>query len=333
MTGSLEMKLVVLLAFFLCVAASFMLSGMEAGVFALSRLRIRQQMRAGLASARMLHRLLENPENFLWTILVGNTIANFLILGLLFAWLHGLLSTRPGWFVVVLITTVFFFYTFCDLLPKMLFRIFPNRLCLLVARPFRLVHLALRPLVSAVEWVSGLILQWTGGKMFTGHLFGNREEMKFLMQESARGFSTEERAMIARVLDLQSLTVRQIARPMAGAVTIDTNTPMKAVFALCAEKQLTRLPVWEDKAGPRRISGVMSLDALIYQADLDPAKPAGVYMKPALYLDEDLRLEIALQRMQRGGQRLAIVLGRDRRETGIVSLEDILRIVFGEVSL
>jgi len=331
--SSLEIKLAVLLAFLLCVAASFMFSGMEAGVFALSRLRIRQQMRAGQASARVLHRLLENPENFLWTILVGNTIANFLILGLMFTWLHSLLNMRPGWCVAALVAAVFFFYTFCDLLPKMLFRTFPNRLCLMVARPFRLVHLALRPLVSAVEWVSGIILQWTGGKMFTGHLFGNREEMKFLMQESAKGFSTEERAMIARVLDLQSLTVRQIARPMAGAVTIDTNTPMKEVLAICGEKQLTRLPVWENKDSQRRISGVMSLDALIYQPDIDPAKPAGVYMKPALYLDEDMRLEIALQRMQRGGHRLAIVLGRDRRETGILSLEDILRIVFGEVSL
>jgi CBS domain containing-hemolysin-like protein len=169
--------------------------------------------------------------------------------------------------------------------------------------------------------------------MFTGHLFGNREELKFLMQESARGFSTEERAMITRVLDLQSLTVRQVARPMASAVSINTGTPMDEVLALCGEKQLTRLPVWEDKEGQRRISGVLSLDTLIYQTDFDPAKRAGDYMKPALYLDEDLRLELALQRMQRGGQRLAIVLGRDRRETGIVSLEDILRVVFGEVSL
>ena len=139
--------------------------------------------------------------------------------------------------------------------------------------------------------------------------------------------------MIARVLDLQSLTVRQVARPMASTVSINTSTLMGEVLALCGEKQLTRLPVWEDKDGQRRISGVLSLDTLIYQTDFDPVKQAGEYMKPALYLDEDLRLEIALQRMQRGGQRLAIVLGRDRRETGIVSLEDILRVVFGEVSL
>ena len=56
---------------------------------------------------------------------------------------------------------------------------------------------------------SRLLLRWTGGKVFTGHLFGNREELRLVMQESAQAFTSEERAMINRVLDLQTLTVRQ----------------------------------------------------------------------------------------------------------------------------
>src|SRR5262245_27286813 len=78
------------LVFVFCLAISFLLSGMEAGVFALSRLRIRQRMRAGDPRAKALHGYLENPENFLWTILVGNTVANVLATSLgvlgLFAW-------------------------------------------------------------------------------------------------------------------------------------------------------------------------------------------------------------------------------------------------------
>jgi len=57
------------------------------------------------------------------------------------------------------------------------------------------------------------------------------------------------------------------------------------------------------------------------------------HIKPALYLEEDLRLEIALRRMQRGGQRLAIVLGREGREIGLLSLQDVLKMIFGEVRL
>src|SRR5215472_2898207 len=107
------------LALCCCLGLSFVLSGMEAGVFALSRLRIRRQMRAGRRSAQILHEYLENPENFLWTILVGNTVANFLILGWLVVVLHRLIGEYPVLFVAVYSVMVFFFYALFDFLPKM----------------------------------------------------------------------------------------------------------------------------------------------------------------------------------------------------------------------
>src|SRR5207244_13451835 len=103
--------------------------------------------------------------------------------------------------------------------------------------------------------------------------------------------------------------------------------------ALWRQHKLTRLLVFEEREERRRISGLIHLDPLLYQSDLEPAKPVREQMKPALYLEEDLRLEIALRRMQRGGQRLAIVLARDGNEIGIISLQDVLKIIFGDVSL
>jgi CBS domain containing-hemolysin-like protein len=319
--------------FAMCLVLSFVLSGMEAGVFTLSRLRIRQQMRVGNRSAEVLHKYLENPETFLWTILVGNTIANFVILGWLVTILHQTLNGHLLWFVLIFAVTVFLFYNFFDLLPKMLFRSFPNRLCMLLAQPFRAIDFLLRPLVALVEWFSGLLLRWRGGKTFTGHLFGNREELRLVMQESAQAFTSEERAMINRVLDLQSLTVRQVMKPLDSAATANTQTPVEELLALCRQRQVTRVPVWETQDSPRRIRGLISLKSLLFESDLDRNKPVGNYMKPALFLNEDMRLEVALRRMQRSGQRLAIVLGREGREIGLVTLQDVLKVIFGEVSL
>lgn len=321
------------LAFALCLALSFLLSGMEAGVFALSRIRVRQQMRAGRRSAEVLHDYLEHPENFLWTILVGNTVANFIILGLALVFLDTELPGDRLWFSIIFLVIVFLFYTLFDLLPKMLFRLYPNRLCLFCSRPFRIIHLLLRPLVWLVEGISALLLRWTGGKAFSGHLFGNREELRFIMQESGGTLTTEERAMINRVLDLQSLTVRHIVKPIALAATATMQTPIGEVLALARERGVTRLPVWETRDGQRRIAGIISMVTILYLPDLDLNKPAAEFVRPALYVEEDMRLENALQRMQRGGQRLAVVLGRDRREMGIITLRDILKLIFGEVSL
>jgi putative hemolysin len=306
---------------------------MEAGVFALSRLRIRQQLRAGKRAAEALHLYLENPERFLWTILVGNTVANLFILGWLVAVLHESLPSHPVWFAVVFSALVFLFYTFFDLLPKILFRRFPNRLALFFARPFRAVDFVLRPLVSMVETVSGWLMRWRGGVTFTGRLFGNREELRLVMQESGQGFSSEERAMINRVLDLQTLTVRQTMKPLELAATVELQTPLSEALALARERKVTRLPVWDNRAKSRRIAGLLSMNTVLYQPDLVPTRPVGDYIQPALFLEEDLRLEVALRRMQRSGQRLGIVLGRDGRESGILTLQDVLRVIFGEVSL
>jgi CBS domain containing-hemolysin-like protein len=321
------------LAFAVCLALSFLLSGMEAGVFALSRMRVRQQMRAGRRSAEVLHGYLENPENFLWTILVGNTVANFIILGMVLVFLDDALPEERVWFAVIFLIIVFLFYTLFDLLPKMLFRLYPNRLGLSFARPFRFIHVLLRPLVWMVEGISALLLRWAGGKAFKGHLFGNREELRFIMQESGGTLTTEERAMINRVLDLQSLTVRHITKPITVAATATMQTPISEVLASARDRRVTRLPVWETRDGQRRIAGIISMVTILYLADLDPNRPAADFVRPALYVEEDLRLENALQRMQRSGQRLAVVLGRDRREIGIITLTDILRLIFGEVSL
>src|ERR1035438_8501810 len=209
----------------LCFGASFLLSGMEAGVFALNRLRIRRLARGGQRSAQILNRFLEKPERFLWTILVGNTLANFIILGWILAMLHEWFPVCHRILVVALFSViVFLFYAFFDLLPKMLFRAHPNSLCVSAARVFRIMNFLLSPVVLIVEEVSQTILRWTGGQVFKGQLFGNREEMRAVMRESGQALTDDEHAMVNRILDLQNFTVGQIAKPLAETVAVEAQT-------------------------------------------------------------------------------------------------------------
>ena len=329
----MESNLFIALGLVACLVLSFWLSGMEAGVLALSRLRIRQQMRTGRPSAKVLHQFLENPENFLWTIVVGNTLVNFVVFGWFFSTLYEQVSLRSGWFGLWFVAAGLVFYTFFDLLPKMLFRTYPNRLCLGLARPFRILHIGLRPLVAVVELGSRLLLRWSGGKIYAGHLFGNREELRLMTQDSEQVFSSEERMMINRVLDLENLTLRQIAKPLAEATTISIEATVADALVLFRQSGLTRLPVWQERSGVRRIAGMVSAEGLIFSEQLDRSRRLAEMVVPALFMDEDLRLDVALDRLQRGGQRLAVVLGRDGQEVGIVSLADMLKTIFGEVKL
>lgn len=316
-----------------CLLASFLLSGMEAGVFALNRLRIRRLARAGRADARRLNRFLEQPERFLWTILVGNTLANFFILAWVLATLNECFPQRTaltaGWFALL----VFGFYACLDLLPKMLFRAHPNSLCLAAARPFRLIHFLLSPLVSLVETASGVLLRLSGGEALPRRLFGNREELRAVMQESGRGLTADERTMIERIMDLQHLTVDGITKTWAETVAVESTQSLREAIALAAARRVSRLPVWESREGRRRVAGVLEVGSLLYREDLDRDQPVSGHMISPVFLTEGARLETALRQLQRARQSIGIVLSRDRQELGIVTLKDLLRVMFGEIKL
>lgn len=327
------MDALLIIIFLVSLGISFLMSGMESGVFALNRMHIRQLMRKGNARAAKLTGFLENPEPFLWTILVGNTLANLVAVSIGFVELQQWLGARPTVFWCVFAVALVLFYGLLELLPKMLFRARPNRLSLTVVPAFGLIQFLLRPLVSLVAFLSRALLHLSGGRRFTGQLFGNREELRQVMQDSAQALTSEERTMINRVLDLQVMTVQQLARPISLAVTVSAEATVAETLALCREKGVSRLPVWRTEGERRRVAGLVTLKSLLYRSDLDLQRKAVDYLKPALFFPEDLRAEAALRQMQRTGQRLAIVLGRGQREVGLLSIEDILKVIFGEVNL
>jgi CBS domain containing-hemolysin-like protein len=139
--------------------------------------------------------------------------------------------------------------------------------------------------------------------------------------------------MINRVLDLQNFSIGQVTIPIAKTVGVEKNTPVKTVLQVAREKNLSRFPVWEWRDGRRRIAGLVAINSLLFNPALDLQSPVSAHLTPALFMEEDVRFEIALRRLQRAGQRLAIVLARDGTEVGIVALEDILKQMFGEVKL
>jgi putative hemolysin len=241
-----------------------------------------------------------------------------------------LLRDHLAFFPLAWMAAVLAFYTLFELLPKTLFRLYPNRLCMFMAPLFGFFRIVLRPVVRLMAIISKILLRWSGGRRFTGHLFGNRDEFRFIMQESAQNLSGEERRMINRVLDLQNLTVRQIAVPLSRTVIVSDTATVAELLDIFRRHGFSRLPVTRQGGPVAQIAGLVNLRSLIYEEKVDPRSTAREYLKPALFLPEETRLETALQRMQRRGHRLAVVVGRDQAELGIVSLHDILKVIFGE---
>ncbi len=319
------------------LSLSFFLSGMEAGVQVLSRLRIRQWLRLGRRGARDLLGYLDRPENFLWTILVGNTLANFAALCLLLAELQSRFGAQPAVFWPVLLGVGGTLFLLTELLPKTLFRRYPNRLCLALVWPFRLVHLVLTPLVTLVEYLAALLVRFTRGHTPNGRLFGNREELRALLHDGGGALIPGERALINRVLDAQNITVGRLATPLTGTARLTTATPLTEFLKLAREQAIERLPIWDTSPRQPRVQGVLTLHRVLYHPDAPEAAPGssvtcGDLLVPAVFLDESMHLDQALRRLQRGGSQIGIVLGPGGRELGTVTLDQLLQTLFGELT-
>jgi CBS domain containing-hemolysin-like protein len=134
-------------------------------------------------------------------------------------------------------------------------------------------------------------------------------------------------------MELQYRTVGQVARPLSLADTVNVDTPVAELLRLCRDRGHTRLPVWDSGKEKARIVGVVSLKNILYDEPDSGRTKVGDYLRPALFMEENLRLEDALRRLQRSGMPLAIVVNSARQERGIVTLSDVLGGVFGEVVL
>ena len=310
---------------------SFFLSGMEAGVFALSRLRVRQRARAGSGNARRLLAHMDRPEDFLWTILVGNTVANFAAVALIWQDLQGWAKGREWAVWAMLLAIGLAIYLICELLPKRLFQRMPNRLCLLLLPVFAAIHWMLSPAVFLVARFAQALLWVTGDRALSSRLFANRDELKALIQSSTGELSKTERSLINRVIDAQNLTLSRVAKPLDSVQTITASATLEEIQNLCRREGRTRMPVWSGRGPGRRIEGIVSLKDVLYSEPDGQRKTARDWLRPALFLEDSLRIEEALRAFQRSGEHLAIVRGPGGVEVGIVTLSDVLGALFLEV--
>lgn len=326
-------SILLLLGFVAGVALSFLFSGMESGITCMNKLRIRRQAKKGDRNAEALLRYMEDAEYFLWTILVGNTLANFLIVAPLLIGLRKLMQGNPWIPALLLIVLLLVIYVFCDLLPKMLYRKYPNRLTVISVRPYRLFHWMLSPIVVIVSGLADLLLKLGGGKVLTGRMFSDREEMRRVMQASGQNLTSEERSMIDRVMELQHSTLKHMMIPLQKVVSISANATIEEAIAQARETRLLRMPVFDEQNGQEVFLGALNLKPLLYDWESKRHDKVRQHLTGVMHLPQDMTADDALRKMQEAGQRVGLVMNAQKHEVGWVNIRDILKTVFGEVNI
>ena len=237
--------------------------------------RLRRRARQGDKSAASLMGYLDETESFLWTVLVGNTLANLMIVAPLLWALRALMPSYPWGSAILLVALLLILYAFCDLLPKLLYRHFPDQLTVASVRPYQLFHGLLSPLVFVVSGFADLLHRITGGKTLSARLFSNRDEMRQMMALSSQNLTIEETSMIDRVMDLKSRSLVSVMTPIHEVASLNAKDTIEHAVGVAREESLMRFPVFDLHDGQRVFMGVFLFKTLLHDWQQCRQEPVG----------------------------------------------------------
>ncbi len=309
-------------AVLVCLMGSAFFSASETALTSLpiTRLEALRERTRGL-TRRGLDRWAGSPQELLITILIGNNLVNILASALATEIAHRLTSSGPLALAVGVMTLVIL--VFGEITPKSLAQIHAERISALVAGPLFLLDRLLAPAV----WVlGGLTRALTRNSRAEAPV--TERDLLFLLQLAHRSaqLGQETRHMIESVLRFSRTVAREVMVPRPLVRTVDCSWTTEEVRRAVVASGYSRFPVVD--GSPDAIVGVLHAKALL---GLGEGEPWTRLIGKPLYVPETRLLSELLQEFRTTGQHLALVLDEFGGLAGVVSLEDVLEIVVGEI--
>ncbi len=317
-----------LTAVFFCIIFAGFFSGVETGIISLNRLRLRSLVDSKVKKALLLQGFLKNPEYFLSSTLVGTNVSVIVASALATSWAIKYFAARGALISTIILTPLIL--VFSEIIPKSLFRQHADRIILAIFPVLKGSFILLSPLVKTINLFPRLILKPFGGKKTTKSPFVTKEELKFLVEESAREGVVEpdERKMIYQVFDFGTTLVRDIMVDLSDVTSIEVNTSLSKVKELAGVKRFSRYPVFQGKGS--NIVGLTNIYDLLYETDGNKTR-LGDFVRPILPVLEDTSIDRLLSQLRKERQTMALVVNRSQKPLGIVTLEDIVEEIVGEI--
>jgi len=269
-------------------------------------------------------RLRKQMDRALTAILIGNNIVNILLSSV--AALVANARFSAAGVSVALGTVTFLLIVFGDIIPKSKAITDSQRVSLRNARSLYVMMRLLSPLTRLLLVVSRRLITLTGGRTDQPNMLVSDESIKGLATLGAQEgiIKTVEKDIIHKVFAFGDKRIQDIMLPIAGVFQIDENLDLADAAAAVAQRGFTRVPVKDPKG---RITGIL------YSKDLLKRSKGRVrdLMRPPYFVSADADVTDVFEQMKGNRDHLAIVADKDKKALGIVTLEDILELLLGEI--
>lgn len=322
---------VLIIALAVCVAAQMFFSASEIAVVSADELKIKAGAQLGEKSATMLNWLLTRRDRLLAAILTGTSLATVSAAAVLTSFLH---TNQPRHeFIAPFILSPLSLLV-GESLPKLLTLKRPLAFAIFAVYPLRVLTFVLAPLLGAETLLSRSMRRLFGLPTDSEQAFVSREDLALLMRRHGRetapladAILPAERIMISRIFRFTRSEARKAMVPLVRVDAIPQDTTLAAAVETVRRVGFSRLPVFSNRITD--IVGVVHVFDLLEAPDL--SHPVSEMMRPVSYFPESMPLDEVMVALQRTGENLAVIVDEYGGAAGIITMEDLLEEVVGEI--
>ncbi len=311
----------------LCIAGEAFFSGSEIALVSVDRLKLKHAAKSGHKSSQLVLNLLENPEKILATTLLGTNI--FVITSTTVA--ASLLYNLMGQIGIPLSIVVMSFvnWIFAEIVPKSVFQQLSNSIAPKIAYFIKLFSLLFFPVTWTFTKISAGINQIISGKKkYSQEQIISKEEMKLMMDmtRSKTDIKPSERKMINRMLNFSEIEISEIMMPLIEVSALSDKTTIDKAIEQFRQTKHRRLPIFHNRID--RITGILNSFDILGEKVNESIKP---FIRESYYVTHTKKASVLLEELQHNGINMAFVVDEFGGTEGIVTIEDILEEVVGEI--
>ena len=302
----------------------------ETSIVAASIIKLRRLAADGSKTARMILKILEAPEKFFGTIVVANNIVNSFIAALVTAVIISLIGENSKSILIAALISAFFIIVF-EVAAKTLSAGNPVRISLALVRMVRVLIFIFSPAVRALSVITNFIVNLMGGRTKGKPSLVVEDEIKALIrigEEESPSYKDKYR-MLSKVFEFGDTIVKTVMVPKDKMMRIDINAGIEDILDNVLESGYSRLPVYKDR--PDNIIGVINMKDLLGLSINRDLVILQDIIYPPVFIPESKNVAELLKEFQKGHTHLAIVVDSRGKVQGLVTLEDLLEEIVGEI--
>jgi len=309
---------------------SFFFAASETSIIGLNKIRLRHMVTQGVKRAKHIQHLVANLDKFIVAILVGNNFVNIFISAMVTAIFVSLLGYRWGVIIATLVTTLFLLIL-CEITPKILAIKLTERIALFTAPFMEAFIKILNPILAIFINISNLILKILKIQPPKRSPLITEEELKLMIEigKEEGVLSDEERKMLHRIFKFGDTRLKEVMMPKDKIIGVNIGTPPEELLNIFVEMGHARLPVFD--------GSIDNIIGIIYARDLlYILRDKGLFLlqdlvHEARYVPVTMRVNELLVEFQKDKTQIAIVVDEHKKTLGLVTLEDLIEEIVGEI--